>query len=246
MAPIRGNHTLTAMERKFAEAYLQTFNGAQAAKDAGYKAEGLNPNNALAITGNRLLKREGIRTYITELEQTAIQAAGVRTGRILRELARVAFTDLNKIATWSNEGMFLIPSDELSEDARAAISEIKVKRRRVKSDEGEEVYIEEVSVKRYDKLRALELLARHLDILGGADPEPANRPQTAINKVTNIIGDSAILAAERAYLDALRQPAIMVSETGDDSRPGTGEDGIRPIHLPGNIVDGSFTEEVDP
>lgn len=71
----------------------------------------------------------------------------------VNELRRVAFGDLRKSVKWGPDGVTLVDSSELSDDDAAAISEVG----ETKSENGGSL-----KIKRHDKLKALELLGRHL------------------------------------------------------------------------------------
>lgn len=85
----RNNGTLTKKERNFAEEYVRNGgNACQAylfAYDACYdtaKAEGW-----------RMLKKPGVKEYITQLQKDAYDAACITAERVALKLAEIAFAD---------------------------------------------------------------------------------------------------------------------------------------------------------
>lgn len=89
--------------------------------------------------------------YITE---KVLDKYGVSRERVIEELARIAFTNVDDIVTWDADGVKVKPSAELTPEAKAAIAEVG------------EVYVRDgfknTKVKNHDKSKALEALARTL------------------------------------------------------------------------------------
>jgi phage terminase small subunit len=141
---------LTDRQRQFVSEYLVHLNATKAAIAAGYAprsagdaghAQRRNPRVAAAIA-QAMAERER-RTQVT-------------ADRIVTELARIAFADIRSFADWSKDGVELRPRSEISADDAAAIAEIYG----VGSAGGRP------KLKLHDKRAALELLARHLGMIG--------------------------------------------------------------------------------
>ena len=155
---------LTEKQARFVEEYLVDLNATEAAKRSGY-----SDKTAYAIGFENLKKPE-----IQEAIQVAMNARAERTeinqDRVLLELARIAFadsTDYVRIVSTpypttvvdedgevqqviqNVQRVELIDTKRIPPDKRAAISGIK---------EGKHG----IELKLYDKLRALELIGRHL------------------------------------------------------------------------------------
>ncbi len=73
------------------------------------------------------------------------------TERVLRELARIAFADPRELMVWSEDGLHVRPSGEISDEAAAMVAEVRESR-------------DGVTLKLLDKARALELLGKHLGL----------------------------------------------------------------------------------
>ena len=138
---------MNAREKRFCEEYLIDLNAAAAARRAGYKgstaagaAKWINPTNP---------EKPLLRAHIDDLAAERSKRTGISADRVLRELARVGFADLTD-AVDAETGM-LRPN--ASEDDRAAIASIRVKRGDM---------FDEYEVRAADKLRALELIGKHL------------------------------------------------------------------------------------
>ena len=128
---------------RFCQEFLIDLNATQAYIRCGYKSK--NPN----ARASELRAKPSISSRIDELKATRSARTGVNQDRVIRELARVAFLDPTQLANMNNATI----SEDASEDDRAAISSVKVK-------SGADWT--EREVKFADKLKALELLGKHL------------------------------------------------------------------------------------
>ena len=142
--PVRGggDDVLTAQEAAFLEHYLADpeRNGTQAAIKAGYSPKGAN------VAAIRLLRRPRVaakviaaeRAVFSKVEEVTDQLV-ITKERVIRELARMAFSDIRNVVSFGPEhrtltlmdgsvvktsGVGVIASDALSDDAAAAIEEI--------------------------------------------------------------------------------------------------------------------------
>ena len=144
------------MQDRFVDEWLIDFNGTQAAIRAGY-----SERSARSIAG-RLLTKDNIQAEISRRQKDLQRRTEVSQERVVKELARVAFadaTDYVQVETRTvekNDGtelsyqtVTLTETAELSADQRAAIAGIK------QGANG-------VEVKLHDKIKALELLGRHI------------------------------------------------------------------------------------
>jgi phage terminase small subunit len=133
---------LSPKQKLFVEAYLQTLNASEAARRAGYVEAETNSTHVLhnplvwSAIEARMAER---RAQNPHLEQ-----------RILEELCRIAFADPRELMRWGPDGVELRPSEVLSPEAAAQVSEVAEGRGGV------------IRLKKHDKLKALELLGRHL------------------------------------------------------------------------------------
>lgn len=118
----------------------------------------------------------------------------ITADRVLLEIERLAFGDMRQVASWSPDGLVLIDSLELADEAAAGIVEIKETRNQSGTT---------LSVKRADKLKALELLARHLGLMDGPTAEDPGAAQADLRLVLR-------LALERAA--SSRRPRIIDGE----------------------------------
>ena len=135
---------MTKKQKQFIEEYLIDLNATQAAIRAGY-----SPDTAKSI-GSENLTKPDIKAQIAKAMAERSRRTGVNADRVIMELAKIAFVNANDVI--DAETATLKP-DALPEDT-AAIQSVKVK------TFGEDGL--EREIKMADKLKALELLGKHL------------------------------------------------------------------------------------
>ncbi len=139
---------LTEKQQRFVDEYLIDLNATQAAIRAGYSVKTAD------VQGSRMLGNVKVQQAISEAMAERSRRTGINQERILIELARIAL--LNPKALVNLEDATVNP--EASPDDLAAIASVKVKHFPTK-DGGEGI---EREVKFYDKIKAIELLGKHL------------------------------------------------------------------------------------
>lgn len=147
---------LNDKQRSFCDEYLIDLNATQAAIRAGYSEK-----TAYSI-GQRLLKDVEVQNYISKRQKERSERTEITQDKVLKELAVIAFantTDFARIVekqTADENGKVikyktvdLTLTSELSEEQQRALAVVK---------EGKFG----IEVKPHDKVRALELLGKHL------------------------------------------------------------------------------------
>ncbi len=156
---------LTPKQERFCEEYLVDLNATQAAIRAGYSVK-----TAYRI-GAELLQKTSVSKRISELRSEQSKRTGITADKIIAELAAIAFTDRTEIAKVGKNGSVrLTPTENLSDDVKKVISGIK---------EGK--FGTEVSS--YDKVKALELLGKHLGIFDKKDEEKIVEPVRIVDDI---------------------------------------------------------------
>ena len=135
---------MTKKQKLFVEEYLLDLNATQAAIRAGY-----SPETAGAI-GAENLKKPQIQNAIARAIAERSRRTGVNAERVVLELATIAFANAGDLIDAQDATV----RDGASREDLAAIQSIKVK------DMGDMGIEREVRLA--DKLKALELLGRHL------------------------------------------------------------------------------------
>lgn len=164
---------LTAKQKKFVEEYLIDLNATQAAIRAGYSTE-----SAKEI-GCENLTKPNVKAEIDKAIAERSRRTGINQDRVLRELAKIAFVNPGDVI---NLNQATVKSDAKEEDL-AAIASVKIKN--IPTEDGE---ITEREIKLCDKLKALDLLGKHLGIYDKKDAEDKNLTIT-INKASEKNGN---------------------------------------------------------
>lgn len=138
---------LTEKQKVFCEEYLIDLNATQAAIRAGYSPRTANEQ------GNRLLANVSVRAYVDKAIAERSKRTGINQDRVMRELARIAFVNANNVIDMASATV----KEDASEDDTAAIASVKVKTTPFEDGEGVER-----EIKLADKIKALELLGKHL------------------------------------------------------------------------------------
>ena len=137
---------LTEKQKRFAEEYLVDLNATQAAIRAGYSPDTANEQ------GSRLLANVNIKNTVDKLIAERSRRTGINADRVIREIAKIAFVNAGEIVDLDTALLM----DKISDDDMAAIQSVKVK---TFGEDGVER-----EVKLADKLKALELLGKHLGL----------------------------------------------------------------------------------
>lgn len=139
--------TLTKKQKLFVEEYLIDLNATQAAIRAGY-----SPESAGQI-GEQNLKKLEIKSRIDKAMAERSKRTGVNADRVVLELAKIAFLNATDVIDTKTA---TVKPDASPEDT-VAIQSVKVKQSYSVSGE-----MTEREIKMADKLKALELLGKHL------------------------------------------------------------------------------------
>lgn len=166
---------LTPKQERFCEEYLIDLNATQAAIRAGYSA------NTAREQGAQNLSKLNIQEKIAELQAERSKRTEITQDCVVKELAAVAFAKATDYACIESNTVFIKPTAELTPVQRAAIVGIK------QTQSGIEIKL--------DKIRALEMLGRHLGMfndkleLSGAVANPyANLTEAELKKLADADG----------------------------------------------------------
>ncbi|MGD2065871.1 MAG: terminase small subunit [Candidatus Bathyarchaeota archaeon] len=143
---------LTAKQKKFCEEYLIDLNATQAAIRAGYS------KNTAEVIGHENLRKPNIDKYINECKEERSKRTEITADKVLREIALVAFQNPQLLF----EGSSIKEISELDEDVARTVAEVTVRIERTE-DRSANV-VETVKLKQYDKLKALDMLSKHVGI----------------------------------------------------------------------------------
>ncbi len=153
---------LTPKQARFVEEFLVDLNATQAAIRAGYSQK------TAGQIGEQNLKKLEVAAAVQEAQAARAKRTEITQDMVLRELAKIGFSDIRKIVRWGKtelrvtdagdddgevteayHGLALVGADDIDDDTAAAISEISEGR-------------EGLKVKLHDKKGALVDIGRHL------------------------------------------------------------------------------------
>lgn len=136
---------LSAKQQRFVDEYCVDFNGTQAAIRAGYSIRTANEQAA------RLLANVSIKKALDEKRLEIAESSKLKVSDVIDELKRIAFSDITQVTSFSAAKAKVKSSRKLSEDAKKTIASVS------QTQNG-------LTVKLHDKVKALELLGRYLNI----------------------------------------------------------------------------------
>lgn len=154
---------LTDKQAAFVAEYLVDLNATQAAIRAGY-----SERTAYRI-GAELLQKTSVAEAIAAGQAKRAQRVEITADRVVAELAKIAFADPRDLMEWGPDGVKLKASADLTEEQAASVAEVS---ETTTKDGGS------LKLKKHDKVKALELLGRHMgmfkdkvenEISGGLD-----------------------------------------------------------------------------
>lgn len=145
---------ISDIERVFCNQYMIHFNGARAAKEAGYTAN----NGAFNRVAMQLLARPLIVRYLTLLKEDLANRLHLTKERVVGELANIAF--FNVADLYDDEGK-LLPGNKIPRHATPALTSIK--ERVIQTlDGGEKIIDREYKIS--NRETSLDMLAKHLGL----------------------------------------------------------------------------------
>jgi len=140
---------LTKRQQRFVEEYLIDLNATQAAIRAEYSIK-----NADKI-GPGLIGKSRVKEAIEKALAARSRRTGITQDRVLNELAKVAFLNATDVINMDEAAVRC----DANRDDTAAIASIKVKT--IPTEAGN---IVEREIKTYDKIKALELIGKHIGL----------------------------------------------------------------------------------
>jgi phage terminase small subunit len=145
---------LTPKQQKFCEEYMIDLNGTQAAIRAGYSAK------TAVEQSSRLLINVKIANAISELKQKLSAKTGVTAERLINELAKIGFSNIQDYVSGDN---LITDISKIPKEQAACIESIKTvttveEYGKVKNTRTQ------VSIKLYSKINSIELMGKHIGL----------------------------------------------------------------------------------
>jgi len=169
---------LTPKQSLFIQEYLKDLNATQSYIRAGYKATG----HIAEVNSSKLLRTAKVQDELKKAMARREKRTEVTQDRVIKELSKVAFSNMSDYCTFTTQKTILeYEGDGTPIYGYAQVIEMK------DSTEMDTTAISEISskdnhfrFKLYDKIKAIELLGKHLGMfkdkveLSGNGAEPVN------------------------------------------------------------------------
>ena len=183
--------TLTPKQARFVdELFIHDFNATAAYKAAGYKWR----NEMVATnSASQLLAKPYVQAAVAAKRGRLAVKTEVTQERIVKELAKIAFSDMRHFAK-VDEGVPFLPSTAWTGEDAAAVAEVS----QTVTEAGGTIRL-----KLHDKLAALDKLAKHL----GMYPKDGGDTYVDARSVHIVTGEA---------LTALREARKLLEEPRDD------------------------------
>lgn len=163
---------LTPKQKIFADEYLIDLNATRAYKVVYPKVK---KDESARVNGSKLLTNTNVVAYIDERMKEREKRTEITQDRVLQELAKLGFFDVRKL--FDSEGK-PVGVAELDDETAACIAGLDVMEAYEGTGENKEFVGYIRKYKLADKIKALELLGRHLgmfkdkvELSGGIDTE---------------------------------------------------------------------------
>lgn len=178
---------LTEKQKRFVAEYLVDLNATAAAKRAGYK----DPN-----IGRQLITKNNVSAEIAKKREKLQSKLEITQETVLQELAAIAFANGTDFVTVTGAGLLDVkPTSQVSKEKLPAIAGIKY------GQNG-------IEIKLHDKVRALELLGKHLGVFATGGGAAAQED----NNIFEVIDHSTREEIDTNAIPEIEPPA----EPGDD------------------------------
>ncbi|MBD1373762.1 terminase small subunit [Hazenella sp. IB182357] len=154
---------LTPKQKTFVNEYIVDLNATKAAIRAGYSEK------SARFSGHENLTKPNIQAAIQKALDKREARTEVTADMVLKQWAKIAFADIKDVVTWEHEDVMIKRDKKTGEPVMENLLTIDLK----PSDEVDGTILSEVSetimkdgrkvtVKMNDRMRALEMLGRHL------------------------------------------------------------------------------------
>lgn len=147
---------MTPAQKRFADEYLIDLNATRAYKVAYPNCK---KDETASAAGSRMLGNVKVKQYIEAKQKELEEKSGVTQQKIIEELAKIAFADIRK--AYDKNGN-LRPIQDLDDDTAGAIIGVESFEEYDGRGDDREYIGDTKKIKMADKIRAAELLGKHL------------------------------------------------------------------------------------
>lgn len=151
---------MNAKEDKFLAVYLTKFDAEEAAVAVGF------PQKSARVVGCQFLTRPTVQVKLQARMTKVAAKSEVTLDKIVRELAKLGFSNLLHYTRIDDEGNRVIDFTDATEDQMAAVQEITTTTRTETKEDGSEYKTVQTKLKLHDKVTPLVTLGKHLGLQG--------------------------------------------------------------------------------
>lgn len=157
-----------AKHEQFCHEYCKDLNASQ----AYMRAYPDSAKKSAQSNAARLMENDSVRQRISELKGKQIEKLNISSEMVLKEIADVAFANIGLVCDWDDEGKITLKDKEaMGERGLNALSNIQA----IESyDKDGNLLSVKNKFTMNDKLKALELLSKHLGLLDGNGGQSKN------------------------------------------------------------------------
>lgn len=156
----------TDKQRAFVQEYLVDLNATQAAIRAGYSRKTAKQQ------GQRLLTNVDLKAAIEEGKAKRAERTRVDQDKVIRELAKLGFSDMRELAQWDEYGVHWHDSGNLTDEAAANVRDVSYTKEVRYDKNGDKIETTQMKLALHDKKAALKMLGDHLGIFGASEQGP--------------------------------------------------------------------------
>lgn len=140
---------MTQRQRRFVEEYLKStnFDAKAASIAAGFSAK------TAAQCASRMLKMPEVKAAIEAAIAARSTRANISQDEVIAELRKIAFGNMGSVAKWSPSGVVFKDSETLTPEQLGSVASVE---ETTTKDGGS------MKVRQHDKVKALELLGKHV------------------------------------------------------------------------------------
>lgn len=171
---------LSPKQERFCQEYIIDLNATQAAIRAGYS------KNSAGEIGHENLKKPQIESRISELKAVREKRTEINQDMVVMEIANVAFANIGLVCNWDDEGHITLKAkDDMCEKGLASLKTLE-------SIDSFDKDGNKLSTRNRfsmnDKLKALELLSKHLGMLDGSGADK-NNTESTLGRLQNALSN---------------------------------------------------------
>lgn len=171
---------LTIKQQNFCDKYLEHGNASKAYKESGFKFK----NDRVAESAaSRLLRNVEVRAYITEERDRLRREGKVNRDDLLAKASQIAFSDINE-AVKVVDGSLQFVDDNVDLNQFDTLSCTKSESSATTKDGGSESSSVSISVKRSDRLKALDTISK---LIGAYDSDEGDSGRDLKNSAARIL-----------------------------------------------------------